>query len=417
MNNLKQKGRLPVHYAWIILAICFANLFFGFGVFANYGIILPEMIRTLGFTRREGADILNAYYLAYICLSPVTGYLTDRYGARKIIALFWVVLGTGALLMGTADNFYQTALFFCIVGIGNAATWAPGVTLVQRWFSASKKGLALGILGAGIGLTFAFMGKVSPVIIANWSWRYCLYFLSMAVFIMVLINAVFMRSKPEDMKLYPWGSPPDVNPSLNNPAKGQQGKITFKEFTVTSRFWLIGVSYALIAGAILSVTTFMVDYARNELGLAVASASFLMSVHGFGQIIGVVAILTISDYIGRRNMIILSNICIAACIAGIIFIGANQIWLLACVGIFGAFYGAAFPMYSACGGDYFRKEVMGTVIGLFTLFYGIGAITINRVAGYIRDMTGSFMIPFTIAAVLALVSAALMALVKRRPSA
>jgi sugar phosphate permease len=417
------RNATPLHYSWIVLTVCFFNLFFGFAAFASYSIILPEMIRALGFTRGNGADILNAYYFAYVCLSPVTGYLTDRFGARRVISLFWIVLGVGAFLMGTAGNVFQAALFFCLVGIGNAASWAPSVTLVQRWFARGKKGLALGILGAGIGLTFIVMGKVAPAVISHWSWRYCFYFLGAAVLAMACMNALFMRDRPEDKGLEPWGA------SGTGPATDSKAGATahapsktvgfsppgFNDFAATSRFWLIGFSYTLIAGALLSVTTFMVDYARNELGFALANASFLASVHGAGQIVGVVVILALSDFIGRRTLIVISNIFIAVCIAGIVLIGANEAILLAGVGLFGAFYGAAFPMYGACGGDYFRKEVMGTVIGLFTLFYGVGAIATSRLAGYLRDLTGSFILPFSIVAGFALLSATIMAFVRKRP--
>jgi sugar phosphate permease len=418
MNRIDMKPATAApgpHYSWIVLAVCFFNLFFGFGAFASYSIIMPEMIRTLGFTRSSGADILNAYYFAYICLSPATGFLTDRFGARRVIALFWIVLGAGAFLMGTAGNVVQAGLFFCLVGIGNAASWAPSVTLVQRWFARSKKGLALGILGAGIGLSFVVMGKAAPVVIARWSWRYCFYFLGASVLVMACLNALFMRDKPEDKGLRPWGESGAGTAAAAVSKAAVASPPGFKDFAATSRFWLIGFSYTLIAGALLSVTTFMVDYAKNELGFALANASFLASVHGAGQIIGVVVILALSDILGRRTMIVISNICIAASIVGIILIGANEFILLACVGLFGAFYGAAFPMYGACGGDYFRKEVMGTVIGLFTLFYGIGAIVTGRLTGYLRDLYGSFTVPFVIVAGFAVVSAAIMSFVKKKP--
>jgi cyanate permease len=56
---------------------------------------------------------------------------------------------------------------------------------------------------------------------------------------------------------------------------------------------------------------------------------------------------------------------------------------------------------------------MGTVIGALTIFYGSGAILAHRLAGYIRDATGSFTIPFTIAIVASIIAAVLMGLVKQ----
>jgi sugar phosphate permease len=404
-----------LHYSWIVLSLCFLNLFLGFGAFASFSIVLPEMMRDLVFSRGVGANILNAYYFSYICLSPATGYLSDRFGARRVIGLFWIILGVGALLMGSAGNAVQAALCFCLVGIGNASSWTPSLALVQRWFAKSKKGLALGILGAGIGLVFIVMGKAAPAIISRWNWRYCFYFLGAAQLVMACVNLLFMRNKPEDKGLRPWGKPSSEPASDARPHASPLMGSSIKDFAATSRFWLIGISYALIAGALLPVTTFMVDYAKNGLGFSMAAASLLASIHGLGQIVGGVGILALSDLTGRRAMILISNLCIAACIAGIILTGAHLVPLLICVGAFGAFYGAAFPMYGACGGDYFRKEIMGTVIGLFTLFYGIGAIASSRLVGYLRDRSGSFVFPFAVVAGFALASATIMTFVKNKP--
>jgi sugar phosphate permease len=317
--------------------------------------------------------------------------------------------------MGSARSAVQAGLFFCLVGIGNASSWTPSLALVQRWFAKSKKGLALGILGAGIGLIFIVMGKAAPAIISRWNWRYCFYFLGAAQLAMACVNFIFMRNRPEDKGLRPWGTPGSAPPSVAPLGPTPSIRSSFKEFAAAPRFWLIGFSYTLIAGAVLSVTTFMVDYARNQLGFSMAAASLLTSAHGAGQILGGVGILALSDFTGRKAMILISNACIAACIALIILAGGDQAILLVCVGAFGAFYGATFPMYGACGGDYFRKEIMGTVIGLFTLFYGVGAIATSRFVGYARDLTGSFALPFAVVAGFALASVIIMAFVKKKP--
>ena len=415
MNDTsKQEGRM-IHWAWVILLICFVNLFINYSIRLGYGVVLPEMIRTMGLNRRQGGDIFNAYLFAYICFSPFTGYLTDRLGARRIISLFGILLGSGTLFMGTVQNFWQACGFYAIVGIGAASMWTPVITLVQRWFHIKRRGMALGILSTGFGLGFASMGKLFPVIVERWNWQYCWSFLGIAALIMVFINALLLRSKPEDMKLLPWGTPPNIEPVPQQAPSSQKPKTSYGEILSAPRFWVIGFSYFLIAGALYIITTFMVDYARYNLGFPYSKASSLATIHGLGQIIGVLTISFISDYIGRRWTILLSNFFISLCILSIVFSGANTLALFVSIGAIGAFYGATFPMYGAIGGDYFRKEIMGTVIGALTAFYGIGAIIANRVAGHIRDVTGSFLIPFIIAIVLALLASILMFFVSRDP--
>ncbi len=257
------------------------------------------------------------------------------------------------------------------------------------------------------------MGKLFPIIVAEWSWRYCWYFLGIAALIMVSVNLFFLRSKPEDKGLVPWGTP--VGEIIPTPqATGSQAvKTRYSEILTVPRFWILGFSYLLVAGSLYIPTTFMVDYARYELGFPYERASLLATIHGIGQIIGVLSIGMISDYIGRRMTILLSNLCIGVSIVCIVASGGNQAWLFTSIGALGAFFGATFPMYGAAGGDYFRKEIMGTVIGALTIFYGTGAILAHRFAGQIRDATGSFTIPFIIAIVASILASVLMVFVKR----
>jgi sugar phosphate permease len=415
-------GRLrAIHYAWAILALCFVNLFISYGIRLGYSVVLPEMIRTIGITRREGGDIINAYLFTYLCLSPFTGYLTDRFGARMVISGLGVLLGLGTILMGTAANASQAAIFFAITGIGGAAMWTPVVTLAQRWFAPRRRGMALGILSTGFGLGLAVMGRLYPAVVAHWSWHYCWYLMGTAALAMVAVNGLLLRSKPDDKGLKPWG---EQEGSQTAPAKSPAAptfKERYREIFGASRFWVIGSSYFLIAGALYTTLTFIVDYARSTLGFPYERASLLATTHGFGQVFGVLVIPMLSDYIGRRWTILLTNILIAASITGILLSGGDVFWLFASVASLGAFYGVTFPMYGACGGDYFRKELMGTVIGIWTPFYGVGAIIAHRAGGQIRDITGSFDTPFLLCIAAALGAAALMLFVRepkdaQRPS-
>ena len=75
------KDKAGLHWGWIILGTCFVNFFINYSVRLGYGVILPEMIHALGFSRAAGGTIYNAYFLAYVSLTPFAGYLTDRFGA------------------------------------------------------------------------------------------------------------------------------------------------------------------------------------------------------------------------------------------------------------------------------------------------------------------------------------------------
>jgi len=411
---MRRKG---LHWAWVILAVCFVDLFVNYSIRLGYGVVLPEMIRSIELNRTQGGAIYNFYLAAYVCLTPFTGNLTDRFGARRVITLFGIVLGIGTLLMGTVEHFWAACIFFALVGAGASAMWTPVITVVQRWFSKKRRGMALGILSTGFGLGFATTGWLFPVLISSFSWRFCWYVLGAWALVMVLVNGIFLRSGPEDLQMSPWGEEGDDfledrgEGSVRDRRPTEDGR--YGEIFRSSLFWTIGASYFFISCALYTITTFMVDYANVELGFGFKEASFLATIHGLSQVVGVLTIPILSDRIGRRLTLMGSNVFIALGIMGVIASAQGIPILFVSIALLGIFYGITWPMYGACGGDYFRKEVIGTVIGAWTPFYGLGAILAHFISGRIRDMTQSFQPAFYLAILFALAAAFLMQRVKR----
>jgi len=406
-------AKRTLHWAWVILGICFVDLFINYSVRLGYGVVLPEMIRTLGFGRTAGGSIYNSYLFTYIAITPFTGYLTDRLGARRVITICLLILGCGVLLMGFAHSLWSACLFFGIAGLGSTGLWAPVITLVQRWFAFNRRGFALGILSTGFGLGFATMGAVFPWVVQYFNWRYAWFFLGAMALAMVAVNGVFLRSDPLAAGFQPWGEKKD---SVDSPdgVVVLQPKIPLASLFADRRFWLIGGSYFAVAYALYGITTFMVDYARYQLNLPLAQASLLATIHGIGQIIGVLTILPLSDFLGRKKTILISNTVITGCLAVIVLAGDSWMVLSIFIGILALFYGATFPIYGACAGDYFPREAMGTVIGAWTPFYGLGAILTHWVTGVLRDATGVYNQAFIINVIMAVLAIVLMSRVQKK---
>jgi len=405
-------GRV-LHWAWIILGICFVNLFVNYTVRLGYGVILPEMIRTLRFGRADGASIYNFLLFTYIIIAPITGYVTDRLGARPVITACLVIFGCGVFFMGTADGPWAARLFFAIAGIGATGLWGPVITLVQRWFAFHRRGLALGILSTGYGLGFAATGIVFPWIFAHFNWRYAWFLLGALALLVAIVNWAFLRNDPQNIGLQPWGS--NTTPPRHGSTGTQPGpvKVPLVAILKNSRFWVIGLSYLAVAGSLYGITTFMVDYAKYQLEIPIEKASLLATIHGIGQIVGVLSVLPFSDYLGRKKTIIISNSVITAALVGILL--AGDTWMMLCVfiGCLAIFYGATFPIYGALAGDYFPREAMATVIGAWTPFYGGGAILTLQISGFRIDKTGNYDQAFLLCTIMAGLAVLLITRVKK----
>lgn len=401
------------HWAWVILVICAVNLFVSYSVRLGYGVVLPEMIRTLGFGRTAGGSIYNSYLLTYILVTPLTGYLTDRLGARRVITVCLLILGFGVFLMGTVDTLWYACFIYGIVGLGATGLWAPVITLVQRWFAFHRRGFALGILSTGYGLGFATMGAVFPWIVNNFSWRYAWFFLGGLAVSMVAVNGVCLRSDPIHSNANPWGGARDTVDRIDTD-KTPAERIPMSSLFKNSRFWLIGFSYFAIAYSLYGMTTYMVDFAKYQLNLPLDKASFLATIHGISQIIGVLTILPLSDYLGRKRTIIISNAIIAVSLASILWVGESWGLLYISIAIMALFYGPTWPIYGACAGDYFPRQIMATVIGAWTPFYGLGAIITHWVTGILRDVSGVYHHAFFINMLMAVIAIVLMCFVRKK---
>lgn len=399
-----------MHYAWIVLALCFATLFANYAVRLGIGVALPEMIRTLGLTRAEAGSIFNAYLFTYIACAPVAGVLTDRLGARRVIAVGILLVGAGAGLLATVNALPTACLFFGIAGLGSTGVWVPIITVIQRWFAPRRRGLALGVLSTGYGLGFACLGLVFPLLVAHFSWRAAWVALGALAAALAVPNAILLRSDPADRGATPWG---DAAAAGAGAAAGMAAeRLPLTAILRRSNFWVIGLSYFAIAYGLYGVTTFMVDYAQNSLGVPLERASLLATVHGAFQVVGVLTVLPASDRLGRKKTMLFSNGLIALATAAVL-VSRDFALLAGLIAFLALFYGATFPIYGACAGDYFPRGSIGTVAGAWTPFYGLGAIATHWVTGWLRDGSGSYAAGFLVCAAAAAVAALLMLLVRR----
>ncbi len=410
---MREQARFNVHWGWVILGSSFITLFITYGIrIGAYSVLLPKMIQDLGINMTQAGVIRAAYFFAYILFSPLMGWLTDRIGGRFVISFFCLFLGIGTFLMGLASSLITAILFHGIVGMGAAAMWTPIVALIQKWFGSARRGLALGILSPSYALGFGLMGVILPLIVKAYSWRMGWALLGISGLVLVVVNALLLRSDPKEMGLLPWGETSQSIQSSLPPTPSFNFWDVFRE----RHFWLIGTSYFFISIGAYIITDFIVTYGVMELKIHYPMASAFISIMALTGIVGGLFLMSLSDYIGRKKSLIIIHSLVTLSILLIIFSKDNLSYLRIGIGCFGFLYGAIWPMYAACVRDYFPKEIAGTLIGIFTLFYGIGAMIGPVVAGRLTDVTGTFRWSFGMGAFTAFVAALLIGFL-RKPKA
>ena len=404
-----------IHWAWVILAASFLTVFTTYSIRLTYGILMPEMIGALQISKAEAGAIASAFYAAYTVFAPLVGFLADRVNARTLLVFFCLVQGVGTLLMGAPSSLWQACLFFGIVGVGSSAMWTPVVTLVQRWFGVKRRGAVLGVLAVGYAFGYGIMGLLLPPLVEGYGWRSCWVILSFLAFAMAPLNGFFLRTHPGDLGLRPWGEESSLTAKSDPP--GLPARVPYRELLRLPNLWLGGLAYFFTGFTAYVVNLFIVTYANLELRFPFAQSASLASFMAFSGIPGALIIPVLSDYLGRKKCLLLLNLGFSAVILLLVWAGSSWPSLVTAACLFGIIYASIWPMYAAAGADFFPPGTTGSVLGFWTIFFGIGLILAPTVGGWIADLSGSFVKSFLVAAATGVVAAFFITRIRKMESA
>ena len=386
-----------IHWAWVILSVSLATTFIHYSIRLGYGILMPEMILSLKISKAQAGAIYSSFFMAYTIFSPILGFMIDRFSARLLLGVFSALLAAGTFFMGMPQTLFQACLAFFLAGIGASAMWTPVVTLLLRWFGGKRRGLALGILSISSAMGYGIMGLVLPLLATGYGWRACWFLLGACAFLLVPLNGLLLRDRPRELRLGPWGETTDSG-STPLPAESQEG-FAYRRILRMPGLYLAGISYFFIGLTAYLVNLFIVTYGALELKYSFARAAQLASSIAFSGIAGALFLPALSDYIGRKKCLIIINAGMAASALLIIWAGNRWLALLAATSAFGIFYIAVWSVYAALAAEIFPAGATGSVIGFWTIFYGLSVVLAPAVGGYLADATGTFVYSFLIAAV------------------
>lgn len=371
-----------------VLIAGFFTILIAYSIRYGYGMLLPEMLLDLGITKTQAGVIYAAYFAAYTIFSPLLGLLSDRCNPRLILGGFTALLGTGALLMAFADSLWRAVLFFSLAGLGHSACWSPVVALVQRWVPDGRRGSSLGIVTLGSGVGISLWGLLLPLIVSRYGWRMgwgCLGLIGLGV---AALNGMLMRSP---------GTFSD-NGNITCGATDQSPpRVPYKKLIGDPFLWRIGLSYVFVGFTVMVPYTFLGVYATEGLALPFATATRLITVIAVAGMIGKVVLGIGSDRIGRVPMMVACNL-----LMGLGCLGLTRFTSLAglygCAFIFGLGFGAVWPLYAAAAPDFFNKADTGSVVGLWTVFLGVGSVLSPVLCGWTIDRTGAYIWAFGLGA-------------------
>src|SRR5919197_1189806 len=165
---MRQRG---LFYRWVVLSAAATVIAVAMGALFSLGVFFKPMEEAMGLSRNASSLDALVNWLGMGAGSFVWGSLSDRVGSRAVVAAGGFVLGLGLVLssqVATLGQFYVT--FGVLVGFAVGAFYAPLTATATKWFTTNR-GLAVGVVSAGIGLGTFLMAPLSRWLASVFDWR------------------------------------------------------------------------------------------------------------------------------------------------------------------------------------------------------------------------------------------------------
>ncbi|MFC0588790.1 MFS transporter [Novosphingobium aquiterrae] len=348
---------------WRIVAACaVAN---GTGVslmFFTFSLFLLPISHELGLTRGQGGLVQSLIVTAALG-APVMGYLADRIGFRALFLGCTLVVGLIELFVAWWVNSIL-GLAGAIAAVGFVGGGSAVVVLtrpVNAHFRAAR-GLALGLVGAGVSITTIVVPPLLERIIREDGWRSG-YIALAAIAVVVgipMVLALFPRSADKPLRTVP--------------ALSLVSEAGDRSFFRAPDFWLLTAANILAAVAISGAISQLSPMIQAQ-GHGAATAALGISAFAVGQLMGKVGGGLLLDRFDPRLVAAMLN---AIPALGFILLLSGQSGtaaVLLAAGLIGLLQGADIGIFAYFVARRFDLARYGTIYGAMSGLGWIGTAT------------------------------------------
>jgi MFS family permease len=394
-------------YGWNNLVVASLVGIVGTFYMISFGYFLPELLDEFGWANRDASFAATINMIAMGLCGPVAGMFIFKYGARRAM-----VLGNSLGLLGFLLLYFHNQLWQLFLGYGLLVGVAAGLggllagtTVINNWF-AKKRGLVLSLfLGSG-GAAGIFMGRAIIWVIETYGWRNTALIAScMMLLFAVILPAVFIRNKPEDLGQVPDGPDSKAEDKRKRlpprPTYRTPVDFTAKEAMRTRCLWLLVAYFCLNMLAMGAIMTHQIVY-LSDIGISKAVAGTALGVMSGFMAFGQLSV----GFVGRRlSMLAIAILGEVLKLAGLIIMirTDSQPFVFLYMIVLGLGFGFAMAATMNIYPNYFGATHYPKIMGNVRLFWTFVGSAGAPIAGHIHDVYGTYLPAFQAAiAVIAL---------------
>jgi len=190
--NLADASTAPGKWAWIAVGLLWIVVMLNYFDRQLLSVVRAPIVEDIPMTDAQFGLITSAFLVIYAVLSPVGGFLADRYSRRLVILCSLVVWSTVTWWTGHAEDYTTLFIARAAMGVSEAFYIPAALALITDYHRGSTRSLATGIHMSGIyaGMALAGYGATMSDAI-GWRMTFAVFGLVGVLYGFVLI--VFLR--------------------------------------------------------------------------------------------------------------------------------------------------------------------------------------------------------------------------------
>jgi sugar phosphate permease len=400
------------HYAWIIVAVCFAVAVMTAGVRSTPSVLIVPLEDEFGWSRATISFALGINLLLFGAIGPFAAAEMDRFGARRTITLALAATAASVVLTPAMRQPWQLVLLWGVV-VGLSTGFVGGFLaayIAGRWFRA-REGFVVGLLTAANAAGQLVFLPTMASLVTHLGWRIMSLTLAGAVILFLPLPAILMRNRPEDIGLRPYGD--GGGSRLDTSPVGNPATVAFRAFAMGARrrdFWLIAGGYFVCGATTNGLIGTHLIAACVDHGLSEVAGAGLLATTGVFALLGGTLAGWLSDRWDNRFLLCAYYGFRGLSLLYLPFAFDNSIYGLP---VFSVVYGldwiASAPPTVRLLIRVVGPERIGIMVAWITVIHQIGSAAAAYLAGVLRITFGTYLEAFMFSGVL-LIAAALMVL-------
>lgn len=393
--------------AWLVVAASSVGLFLHFGsLLVNaFTVFLTTLCDEFHWSRGQVSFAFTLATLTAMLTMPLTGWLTDRFGARRPILVCTALFGAlyAALSLLTPHLWHLYALFLLLGLVGPGTSAVPHASVISRWFM-ERRGLALGFAMCGTAIGGVIWPSASQMLMDQFGWRHA-YAISGAAVLLVAMPLMLLFLKEPGQSAYSPESAGDGAPSEG---------LTRGEALRGSLLWLLIGAFFVIYASIQACMIHLVPMLKDR-GMTPAKAALAASLLGVAGMIGRLGTGYLLDRLPAERVPTLAFGIVAAGIF-LLFAGATGTSAYVAAMLIGFGYGAESATIPYLVSRYFGLRSFGEIYSYLFITVPLGGALGPWLMGMWFDRTGSYQFVLLLCGIATVLAALLMLRLKRYPT-